>query len=269
MVEEGRSHDVEYVALDTWHVVFDTNEVFGDFRPQHRELQFLFENAQQPRFRLCMPEVVVREMANHFLERWSEARDRYEAAQLDLERLIGRTMSDKVQADEIRVAADRYEIELRHQLVGLGVHIEPIPAALAAVETLLRRDLGRRKPFGNRKITDRERNRRDRGGMRDALIWESVLAMCDRERRSLAIITDNVGDFGNSQGDQLHEDLLDDLAKIGLGPQNVKLYKTIKAFNDEHIRSRVPDQAASADLHDGVAPDADSVSEPSMGSDVS
>jgi hypothetical protein len=256
MAEESQSRNVDRVETDTWHVVLDTNEMFGDFRLRHREIRFLLENAKLPTFRLCLPEVVIREMANHFRERWSEAQQRYESAQLDLERLIGRTISDKVQADEIRAAADRYESELRQELLHYGVHIEPIPTELAGVEKLLARDLGRLKPFGDRKITDETKNRRDRGGMRDALIWESVLAMCGRELRSLAFITDNVSDFGNAQGDLFHEDLLSDLAIIGLDRQNVRLYKTIRAFNDVHLRgvgSSAPDRVvAPGDLGEGT-----------------
>ncbi|HZO25225.1 MAG TPA: PIN domain-containing protein [Chloroflexota bacterium] len=269
MADEPESRNVDRIESDTWHVVLDTNEMFGDFWLRHREIQFLLEHAQKPNFHVCLPEVVIREMSNQFRERWSEARERYETALRDLERLIGRTISDRVQAGEIDTAAGRYEIELRRTIQGYGVHIEPIPSELAGVEALLLRDLGRRKPFGDRKITDQRRNRRDRGGMRDALIWESVLALCNRERRSLAIITDNSDDFANAQGDQLHEDLLTDLADIGVDRQNVRLYKTIKAFNDvhlRHLRADAPGQRSEpGGLRDDVTADADDASGPSAG----
>lgn len=273
MAAEPESRNVDRIESDTWHVVLDTNEMFGDFWLRHREIQFLLEHARRPAFYVCLPEVVVREMANQFRERWSEARDRYETALRDLERLIGRTISDRVQAGEIDAAAGRYEIELRRAILGYGVQIEPIPSELTGVEALLQRDLGRRKPFGDRKITDQRRNRRDRGGMRDALIWESVLALCNRERRSLAIITDNSDDFANAQGDQLHEDLLTDLADTGVDRQNVRLYRTVRSFNDahlRHLRADAPGQRRErSGLHDDVTSDADDASEPSAGAEAS
>ena len=273
MAGEPESRNVDRIESDTWHVVLDTNEMFGDFWLRHREIQFLLEYAKKPHFHICLPEVVVREMSNQFRERWSEARERFETALRDLERLIGRTISDRVQAGEIDTAADRYEIELRRTILGYGIHVESIPTELAGVESLLQRDLGRRRPFGDRKITDQRRNRRDRGGMRDVLIWESVLALCDRERRSLANITDNSDDFANAQSDQLHEDLLTDLADIGVDRQNVRLYRTVKAFNDAHLRhlgSGIPGQADEPNgLHDDVTSDADDASGPSAGAEAS
>ena len=254
MVEEPQSRNVDRGGAGAWDVVLYTNEIFGDFRLRHREIQFLFGRSQQPEIHLCLPEVVIREMANQFRERWSEARERYETALADLEQLIGRTLSDRVRDDEIRVAADRYEIDLREELARNGVHVEPIPDRFSGFELLLSRDLGRRRPFGDRKITDDKRNRRDRGGMRDALIWESVLALCDRERRSLAFITDNIQDFGNTQGDQLHEDLLGDLAGVGVARQNVKLFRSIRAFNDAFFRSDVSALTRDSDTTSASSP---------------
>jgi hypothetical protein len=248
MAEESRSRDIDYVALDTWHVVLDTNEMFGDFRLRHRQLRFLLENARRPRFRVCVPDVVVHEIVNHFREHWSEALQRYEAAQRDLEALVGRTIADRVLFDEIRVAANLYEADLRREFESRDVHIEPIPADLAGVERLLRRDLDRLKPFGDRRVTDEKRNRRDRGGMRDALIWESVLALCRREPRSLAFVSDNVGDFAEASGNrplQLHPDLVHDLERLGMTRDMVTFYRTVGEFNQAHLRPGTSRQDAS------------------------
>jgi hypothetical protein len=264
MAEEPQAHSVDYVALDTWHVVLDTNEMFGDFRLRNRVVRFLLENARPPRFHLCVPEVVIREMANHFREHWSAALQKYEAAQRELEGLIGRAISDKVGSDELRAAADRYETDLRQGLLGYGVHIEPIPAELAGVEKLLQRDLDRRKPFGDRGVTDKEDNRRDRGGMRDALIWESVLALCHREPRALAFISDNVGDFAEasrSQPPRLHPHLLQDLGRVGLTHDMVSFYKSVREFNLSHLGSatRHQDYDRSVEFDGEATGDQDSV----------
>jgi hypothetical protein len=139
MAEEPRSRGGEYARQDTWHVVLDTNEMFRDFRLRHPETIFLLANAQPPSFRLCVPEIVVREMVNQFQEALTAAHERLAAAERELGNLLGRAISQRVDANAIRSAGVRYDAELREILASHGVSIEPLPAELSTIRQRTRR----------------------------------------------------------------------------------------------------------------------------------
>jgi len=207
---------------------------------------------------LCVPEIVVREMVNQFQEALTAAHERLAAAERELGNLLGRAISQRVDANAIRSAGVRYDAELREILASHGVSIEPLPAELACVELLLQRDLGRRKPFGDRKSSDRRSNRRDRGGMRDALIWETVLKLCRQERRSLALITDNTDDFADDSKKRLHQHLLRDLHELHIQPEEVRFYRSIQEFSNAHLATSgvdnpTEDTPATASTGEAVA----------------
>jgi PIN domain len=244
MAEESRHRDAEYVALDSWHAVLDTNGLTlrgtqgdFDFWVADPEMRRLVESAPRQIFRLCVPDIVVREMANHFRERLQESARSLGSALSNVGRLLDRTLERGVSAEEVALAIETFEVRFRQSLAALDIHVEPLPPMLAGVEIVLQRDLQRRKPFGERS-----------GGMRDALIWESVLELCRREPRSLAFITGNTQDFADDSKVRLHPDLLADFETVRSERQEVRLYRSIKEFNDAHL-TRSEADSPGADIH--------------------
>ena len=175
-------------------------------------------------YRLCVPEVVVRELANHYRERLQETAPGLGNVARSIGRLLNRTIEQGVTSDEISSAISSYETHLRQLLASLDIHVEPLPTLLIGVEILLERDLRQWKPFGERQ-----------SGMRDALIWESILALCRREPRSLGLITGTTQDFADDSKRVLHADLLDDFNHVRVADEEVAFSRSIKEFNDARL----------------------------------
>lgn len=231
MAEEPRPRDADYDRQDTWHVVFDTNGLTlrgtqgdFDFWLADPEMKRLVERAPRQIYHLCVPDVVVREMANHYRERMRESLRGLGSALINIGRLLNRTIERGVPAQEVELAISAFGARLRQSLAAVNIHVEPMPARLAGVELLLERDLRRRKPFGDRQ-----------SGMRDALIWESILELCRRDPRSLAFITGNTQDFADDTKRSLHSDLLADFDAVRVEDEEVEFYRSIKEFNDVHL----------------------------------
>ena len=255
MAEEPAPHqDTSPVVLDPWHVVVDTSAIYKDYNLANAHTSLLLARARRsdPRrsFRLCIPHIVIREMVNHFREDLEAANERLDKALGNLGRLTNRSRGTALSSEEVAAEVTAFGIRFRQALSESAVHVEPLPSALVGVETLLRRDLLRRKPFQGRRgseggeggaheeVSARDRRtRRDRGGMRDALVWESVLELCRREPRSIAFITENTDDFADNSKTNLHQHMIDDLDRLDIRGARIELYTSIEQFNQRRFGS--------------------------------
>jgi hypothetical protein len=237
MSDKPASRDIGY-RPDIRYVVLDTSAIHKDYRLANSETLFLLGHAATQEFRVCVPEIVVREMVNHYREDAVTANVSLDRALRALHNLLNRPVGQALTGEEMESAVQAFDAGFRESLLVHGAHIEPLPPALAGAEALIQRDLKRLKPFADRRGAPR-----DRSGMRDALLWETALALSQREARSLVLISANSTDFGNAAGDQLHEHLLADLAGIGIGRGIVGYFRSIREFNDRylsHLRSAAP-----------------------------
>lgn len=216
------------------YVVLDTSSINLDFKLANSETRFLLEHAPRRNLTVCVPEVVVQEMASHFRAELEKAKQQVAKGRGDLSRLLSRELPEIMADQEIEIAVTRFEHDFRDRLQSFDVHIVSMPPTSSLIDTLLRRDFEQRKPFG-----------KNGGGMRDALIWESVLELCRRSPKHVALISANVRDFANASKEQLHEDLLEDLEQIGQISEFSRIYKSVKEFNDANIRLEA---ASSTDL---------------------
>jgi hypothetical protein len=183
------------------------------------DLQTLFAAHRSLNVGLAVPEVVLREMLNAIGE---EATARAARADREIEGYASWThariekLGGRVEAD-VAAARARFEKGLRER----GVRILPLPKV--PHDLLVARDLARRKPF-------------DAGrGYRDALIWESVLALAEAEPVPIVLVTANAKDFG---GDALHAHLMEDVAARGWAASRIVLSRSTKACLDEFVRPR-------------------------------
>jgi hypothetical protein len=238
MIEDSRSHDIDYAALDSWHVVVDTSAMLGsgsrkdaDFKLARPATQVFLQRTQPPIFYLSIPYVVVLEMSNHYREELQAARNRLDMALRDLGQLLGRPVTADVLAGESSAEADMYEEWFIQELARHGARIQPLPESLHGAEKLIRDELAGRRPFGERRRGGG--NRGERSSMRDALIWASVMELCRHERRSLAFISGNTGDFADDSNLGLHPDLLSEFEALREPRQKIRFYPSIRTFVDD------------------------------------
>lgn len=213
----------EYVYLDTPHVVLDTSAIYQDFDLTNRETALLLREAARGSFQVCVPEIVIQEMTFHCQEQLSKTRRDLDEAHRFLTRVLPRQVDPLYKRAELGRVARAYETELRRRLIERGVRILRIPRGVVAVRDLLWRERLKRRPF-----------KPDGQGLRDALIWESILELCRREPRPIVLISGNARDFANTKRDGLHEDLIQDLANAGVFEANLHL--SIAALNNSRAR---------------------------------
>ena len=211
------------------HVILDTSAINLDFRLSNRETRLLLERAPSLGLRVCVPEVVVLEMVQHYRSEIVRAMNQIDQAGSILSRLASREVATIFNDQDLHDAIVAYEAEFRDLLGRNDVRVLPLPAAARDVRILLNRDFAKRRPFNAGR------------GMRDTLLWESVLELCQREPRPIALITKNTKDFADNSNEQFHEHLIDDLRGVGIlagdigAPGDAEFHGSIGDF----IRARV------------------------------
>jgi len=215
-----------YDAGDTWYVVLDTSVFHEDFDLSNRETSRLLTDGPSQGFQICVPEVVIQEMVSHCRQQVVTTRKNVDDARRFLTRLLGREVVHVYTDDELRRADRAYETRLRRLLRERGVRMLPLPTGTVSSRSILRRHQLKRKPF-----------KQDGQGLPDVFLWESVLALCRREPRPVALITANPQDFAidrREHRDELHAHLVDDLADLGI--ELAELHTSIGAFNSARLR---------------------------------
>jgi PIN domain len=201
------------------------------------DLQALFAAQRSLNVGLAVPQVVLSEILNAIRE---EALAHAAKADREVREVNAWTRAELPGLSEptgkaIAAAQARFEEGLRQR----GVRILPIPDV--PHERLVSRDLARRKPF-------------DEGrGYRDALIWESVLALAKEEPVPVVLVSANRRDFG---AEALHGHLAEDLAARGWAAGRVALSRSAKECWDDFVRPRTRpmDEAVGMRLESLVAP---------------
>ena len=187
---------------------------------QDADLQALFAAQRGLDVRLAVPEVVLRECLNAIGE---EATACAAKADKELHAYARWTGVDVSGLRATRLAADvgAARTRLEHGLRDEGVRILPIPDI--GHGDLVARDLARTKPF-------------DAGrGYRDALIWETVLALAAEEPVPVVFVTANRQDFGDGQ---LHPHLSQDVATRGWSRGRVLLAASAKVCWELYLRQQ-------------------------------
>jgi hypothetical protein len=102
--------------------------------------------------------------------------------------------------------------------------------------TVLQRCIARRKPF------DLEGR-----GYGDALIWYTVVELCQAASEPIAFITNNAQDFLAKE--QLHADLIADLDELGIPPTRIETFRDFYQFNKQKI---APTLATASDVEQAI-----------------
>lgn len=191
-------------------VVIDSNAVISDYRMRGNPFKLLLNGAWQGEFTLGVPEVVIREVVRSY---GKEAK----RALKDVRSALGVVRELNIDVPSIDAVIwhserDTYENWLRTTLDVAEV----LPFPDTPHENLVDRILAERRPANE-----------NQESYRDALIWESILAVA--HQMPVAFIS-NDSDFSEGKESRLAESLAKELIDQALSVDRVRLYKTVSSF---------------------------------------
>lgn len=233
-------------------VVVDTNMIRDSPKLRREEWLSLIENKTAWGVEFAVPEVVVMESVNVVRREWDKQRSALAKVKVG-EFGLGETLDSML--TEIDKCSEGYEQWLRDRLGEIGASIVPPPPT--DLMDLARRASALRAPYA-----------KDKDGLRDTLIWLTVLAIAqDRPDAEVWFVSDNHDDFGPKPGSWtgentgerddcpilFHRDLRDDLDERSLS-NRVNYVVSMKRL-EQHIAARFapipePDLKALADQID-------------------
>ena len=203
------------------------NQHFLDRRPA----SWLIAHAREAGHTVVLAEVVILEMVAHYRELLAKALSDAEASTSKLAALLRRPVGFSAEGLDVNDVATEYEHSLRADLKSRGCEILPLPD-VGDARRLVERDLARRRPFD-------ERGR----GMRDTLLWETVMQRVQSSGHRVALISGNTGDFADKATGLLHHDLQVDLLDRQISADTIVHFATVSEFVDKCV-SPVSDQMA-------------------------
>jgi len=224
-------------------IVIDTNIFFDDLRLK-RSLDLLFKKIENVPFSLRMPEIVVQEVINKYKEQRQAHLNRLVTSVRELKSLtILDVEIEELEDEHLANDLQAYEHFLREKILSNG-EIVPIPEV--SIQSLVDRDLARRRPFKENRV-----------GFRDTLIWETIMRLATTEEcEGIVFITENTKDF--LENNRLHPHLVDDLTQRGLAPEIVTLFVSVEQFIETLVIPALNnlDEIKTA-IQDGAHPDID------------
>ncbi|WP_410646524.1 PIN domain-containing protein [Amycolatopsis sp. cmx-4-54] len=189
-------------------VVIDSNAIWNDWaldRSAWGTLQLFVEHGL---LRVCVPEVVVQEVARGYKRETNDLVVGLNTLKLwKLNKLLDLNVPSTIKEFKASVEPriDAYERVLRARLGERQVTIVPVPQV--DQQTLLTRALENRKPFDGE----------GKNGYRDALIWHTVLDVCrgTSGAAKVVFITENTSDFCVKKSGELLPELQAEIADVG------------------------------------------------------
>jgi hypothetical protein len=179
-------------------VAVDTTATFVDVMMRKTPWMKLLTLCQAAEIDLVLPDVVLRETARHWeaeaLKTIEQANGKLVGIAKSREKLteFGIDASGLAESAPVTETPNRAKFTqlTRDKLESLGVIVRPVPDHVD-IETVLERDLDRRKPFSS-----------IGKGFRDTLIWETVKAvvLASKPGDTIFFITNNTGDYCGAAG---------------------------------------------------------------------
>jgi hypothetical protein len=211
-------------ASPPFDIVFlDTTVLFADLSMSGVHFRILFAGIKHHNTQLMVSQVTLDEAARHFGDRRQKAVDDLRNAYRELLRIGEGSLGEP--------NVDVFGFYPFHDPARWQVTPTVLPYPEVTHETLVERDLSRRKPF-----TEKGK------GYRDALIWLSLveaLGRADGPKR-VAIVTGNSKDFADAAGN-LHSDLAWDLGLKGALVHAVTLFASLDQLTNQHVLQALPE----------------------------
>jgi hypothetical protein len=178
-------------------VIVDTTATFVDVMMKSTRWTKLLTLCEDSKLQVVVPDVVLRETARHWEGQAIEAVDiangKIGGIRKSRERLaeLGLDGRELIDSPPVTITPNRaqFEHDQRDRLVSLGVDVPPIPNHVD-VDTVLERDLARKRPFNGGK------------GFRDTLVWETAkqVVLKSAAGDKVFLVTSNTSDFCDESG---------------------------------------------------------------------
>jgi predicted nucleic acid-binding protein len=204
-------------------VVLDTTVLIADYWLRSPSFLLLYDYLSKSEAVLVIPQIVFEETVNHYKEDLKAATSELQKASRELVRLLPNFPSSPSYPLQIfkLQKQEPYDKFLHEKLRTVGAQI--VPYDEIPQKDIVRRDLGRRRPF-----------QPSGKGYRDTLMWETVLRHCLAKPSRTVLITNNLKDFSDPSGGQLHTDLRTDALGIG-ADRVVELFHDLPDFTDAYV----------------------------------
>ena len=201
-------------------VVFDTNILCADFHLKGNDFRVFFEGMPRVGIQIYIPKVVIDEITNKYWQKLARiAKDSLGVCQ-KWQKATGTPILPPISFESANVEACKYKEYLLKTFDVAEATILPYPNT--SHEVISQRAIEHRKPF-----------KENGGGYRDTLIWESILSFFNNDSSPICFVTNNSKDFGG--GPNVHRDLLQDLDRLKIKHEDVKIFNTLKDLNKELI----------------------------------
>lgn len=204
-------------------VVLDTNALFRDPWMTRDAAPKLVDLAAAGACEIVYPQVVIDELRRQRVE---SARGAHEDAAASVQQMRAAGSDVTQTANDLSAAHDRIEADIDstfHAVLARdGVHAAPVPKV--PTSDLLRRDLGRRRPF----LEIEQGKSKKSLGFRDVLIWESVIELlvgAELDDKVLFVTFDN--GFLAEDKKSLHQDLMDDVDRLAIARNRISWSRSI------------------------------------------
>lgn len=202
-------------------VVLDTTALVADRFLESNDMRLLLAASRDGTFRVAVTEVSLLEAINKVRENAAEALGSVRSGMESLRRLRALPVGLITDVSEDSVATT-YEAIIRREFEQSKVEVLELPAV--GHRPLLERALERRKPFDSA----------GRVGYRDALIWETIVALAAGASGEIAFISANHRDFAESgKGSGLARSLASELNDAGA---RVELFDDLASFLDRYVQ---------------------------------
>jgi hypothetical protein len=185
-----------------------------------RSFRILLGAHDRDEIKLAVPEVVLREVPKLFRRKVATARDRIEG---EFKKLVELSLeADPPTLPDPDAEQGKFEDHLRAMLAARRVSMPPLPDV--ELDALFDDSVTERRPF-----------QAAGKGFRDALIWRTVLLLCQDEE--VVLISKNWKDFAADKTNQtvLHEHLQEDLERLGLSKDRVRLFKSLEELIEQEM----------------------------------
>jgi hypothetical protein len=163
---------------------------------------------------VAIPAVVLAEVIAHRKRALAKQRD-------DLRRDVRRGRRSAEDLEQLRALLDEHDDGLQRMADAYG---DQVLSTCGQEASVLAYPSVRHEELVNRVLTYRRPFNESERGYRDALIWYSILEQAADAR--VVILTGNTKDFADSDG-QLGPDLLADVDRLGLDPEDVRLARNV------------------------------------------
>ena len=204
-------------------VVLDSSAIIKENYGLSLNADVLLSESRHLGYEVCIPSLVREEVRSHFQRTIQSHADRIKKSAARIASVTGEDASSIFPRIDVDRYLDRHSLLFLGSILGSGGQFLPYPPT--SLESLSERAIARRRPFDEKG-----------SGLRDALIWDTVVEMASKRADLVVLITDD-RDF--REGDNLHPHLLDDLKRKGIDTDRVLLLRELSDFIAEYVRPRL------------------------------